>query len=85
MILVLLNSVFHKLTASSWVLEFKLSTWVRVKYSTCQDSIQVRILDSSIQVKSRCSTQVFKLSQRIEIEYQLKILNSTRQDMKIDK
>ena len=57
----------------------------RVEFSTCQDSIRVRILDLSIQVESRCSTQVFELSQRVEIEYQLEILDSTRQDMKINR
>ncbi len=47
--------------------------------------IQVRILDSSIQVELRYSTQVFELSQRIEIEYWFEIFNSIHQDMKINK
>ncbi len=57
--------------------------WLRqVEYSTRQDLIQVRILDLSIQVELEDSIQVFKLSQKIEIEYQFEIFDSTRQDMK---
>ena len=48
---------------------------------THQNLIQVRILDLSIQVKSEDSIQVFKLSQKIEIEYWFEIFDSTRQDI----
>jgi len=48
---------------------------------THQNLIQVRILDLSIQVKLEDSIQVFKLSQKIEIEYRFEIFDSTRQDI----
>ena len=35
--------------------------------------------------KSEFLIQVFKSSQRVEIEYRLEILDLTRQDMKIDR